>query len=299
MSGVLAIAAVRAVLVEGGSPELEVELRTNELTVCSAPCDAKAIVRCASEGECVVEIAGKKRVFSALTRDDRVRLAEAVRAALLELLPGEEPAPKPPNNPGATPTTTSAQPSASTPTGVRPPPEVAHVRRNTLRSFELSVMPSVVWQGGTPGLDLAGRVTWFPSRMLGLNLEGTLPIALGFVHGPEGTTSLGSSSLASSLTIRLIDDVLRLRVSVGLAASNIVVSGSAESGFVGKRETKWSALSFARIESGINLGDHWYIPVSAAVGVGLPPAEIAFADRVVRQWAAPMLRLETGVGFAW
>lgn len=293
MSVVVALAVVRTVLVEGGSPELEVELRTNELTVCSAPCEARAIVRCERESECTVEVEGRKRIFSVLTRDDRVRLAESVRASLLELLPSEEAKAKPQVK------IVIASPTRKAPATGTPPPAATQAGGRPFRAWEVSAGPSVAWQGGTTGFDVVGKVSWFPIRVLGINLEGTLPVTAGAVRGPGGFTSLASSVVGSSLTIRFVDDLVRLFASAGLAAAYVQTIGNADSGFVSTEDAKWTLLSFARLESGVNLGPHWFVPVSGSMGVGLPPADIAFAGRVVRQWAAPMIRLETGIGYAW
>lgn len=299
MSFVFTLAAVRAVLVQGGSPELEMELRTNELAVCSAPCDARAIVKCVDERECVVEVSGVQRTFEVHTREGRVRMAEAVRAALLELIPSD--APKPANAPrGGLPTPAATRSpkinsSAVTPSAHPAPKPQAPIRRfepRSPRAWELALGPSLVWQGGTVGADLGARAVWFPARKFGIALEGSVPLAAGHYSGSSSQASLQSWMMASALTVKFIDDVLRLRAALGVALARVETRAT-------RYDANWIAMPYVRGETGVNLGAHWFIPLLVTLGVGVPSTSLELRDGPVSRWATPLVRVESGLGYAW
>ncbi len=263
-----AVAVAHVVLLDGGSAELEAELRASGLSVCSAPCEAAAMVRCTPDSACTTRIPGMQpHELPSATRDQRVKLAESVRGWLLER--------------------------------VAPLPKAADSSEQPSTVFETALTLSGIWQGGSPGISIGGRASWFAFRKIGFTVEGAVPLTSATVSATEGESSLRSWMFGWGLTLRWLDETLRLHTTFGMMAASVLVRGTAFAPYSSGSDSMWAALPFARLDSGANLGRHLFVPLSVTFGVGLPSTQITFADRPVAHWATPLVRLEAGTGYRW
>jgi hypothetical protein len=214
-----------------------------------------------------------------------VRVAEFVRASLLEVRPHRHPVEAPAELEVAPPAVDAAGLAPSRP-----------------RSVFIGLEAAAAWSPGGLGATwhLALDLAWVPLRWLGVHLLGIGPVAPGELSGPEGRADVWIGLVGGGARLRCLDPTRSVGLDVDVGAAALILGGRGEAApsYLSRNGTAATAAPYLRLLLSWRPARWLRLRLDAIVGVTLSELKLFFVERAVAAWGRPFVAVGLGVDLA-
>jgi hypothetical protein len=134
------------------------------------------------------------------------------------------------------------------------------------------------------------------SRTVGLSAGAWLPLSAPRVRGGEGSASFETLLVGGALEFTFARlDPFAFRVATGAFISTTRMTGTADSGFLGRTESVVSTVPFVRGVVHAAVGERFGVFGGACAGYSLPEVRMSFGDREAARFGRPVLLASVGI----
>jgi hypothetical protein len=222
-----------------------------------------------------------------------LRATEALRARGLDFSPPDhsvlDAAPPSKPVPNAPPRAKVARPA---------PQQRPRVEEQSFRSLWVELGGGAgVSPGGLGALYLLGPAARADvSHTVGVSAAAWLPLTSPSVRGAEGSAIFQTLLVGGALEFTFARlDPLAFRVATGAFISTTRMTGTPDSGFLGRTESVVSTIPFVRGVVHAALGERFGVFGGACVGYSLPEVRMSFGDREAARFGRPILLASIGI----
>ena len=178
-----------------------------------------------------------------------------------------------------------------------PAPSPVHLEASSPPRLAIEAGPAIAKSVGNVSatIHVAVAARWQPSPHLALGAGVLVPTAPGTVEAAAGRAAITLTAPTAEGDVLARTFGLGFRAGIGAGFVRVGMRGTPAPGYVAHDDSLTTALGFARISVGHNIGSRIRIWMDGRVAIAAPRPSIFFAGQAVATWGRPAIIGALGV----